>query len=418
MELGTQLASARTQQEQFFASKRKDDGSLDMSAEEVAAAHRRNDDITRLAKSYEEATEIELMASTNADALAKGSMGQRLTQPVIDAEAREAAKQNVKTLGEMFVESEAFTGWKPGMKEGPQWTLNLEAAYGKAVAAQGIAGVQAKTLFDTGGYAIQNIRLPDPLTPGYETVSVASLMNEGRTSGSAILYMEETTTTNAAAETAESGTKPESALAFTERTSTVRKIATSLPVTDEALEDIPFIESYINTRLRQFVILRENQQLLTGDGSAPNLRGILNTSGIQTQAKGADPTPDAIYKAATLIRVNAFVEPTGVVLHPNDWQDIRLLRTTDGIYIWGSPSDVGPERIWGMQVLQTTQETENTSLVGAFRAGAEVFRRADLTMQVGYVNDQFVKNQRTILAEERLALVVFRPAAFCTVTGI
>ena len=412
-QIGEELHRLRTEQDQFFASKRSEDGSLNMSAEDVDAARKRNEDITSKAKAYEEALAVEQMASENADALKKGSQPRRLTQPVIDDIVLDEARPS-KSLGELFVESAAFTGYVKGMKEGPVAEIDLQEHFGKAAAARGI-----KALFDTAtGWPTQAIRLPDPIVPGFEVASVADLMPQGRTSQNAVPYMEETTTTNAAAETAEGLAKPESALALEEKSSPVRKVATHLPVTDEAFDDVPMLESYINTRLRTFVQLRENQQLLTGNGTAPNLRGLLNVAGIQTQAKGADPTPDAVYKAMTKIRTVAFLEPTAGIFHPNDWQDIRLLRTADGIYIWGNPSEAGPERIWGLQVVQTSHETENTGLVGAFRAGAQIFRRSEIALQVGWVNDQFVKNQKTILAEERLALVVFRPTAFCKVTGI
>jgi HK97 family phage major capsid protein len=233
--------------------------------------------------------------------------------------------------------------------------------------------------------------------------------------------MEETTTTPAAAETAESGSKPEAAIVFTEKTSAVRKIAVNLPITDESLEDVPFIESYLDTRLRMFVRQREDQQLLVGNGTPPNLRGIINTSGIQTQAKGGDPTPDAVYKAMTKVRAVGFLEPTGAVFHPNDWQDIRLLRTADGIYIWGNPSEAGPERLWGLPVRVTSAMTQNTGLTGAFRPFAQVFRKpgAGITVAVSTEHaSYFIENKVAILAEERLLLAVYRPAAFCTVTGI
>jgi len=244
-------------------------------------------------------------------------------------------------------------------------------------------------------------------------------MPSGRTSQNAIAYMEETTTTNAAAETSEAGQKPESALAFTERTSNVRKIATFLPITSEVMEDAPMMEDYINTRLQQFVAYREDSQLLKGDGIAPNLRGLINTPGIQTQAKGADPTPDAVHKAITKVATGSFLTADGVVMHPNDWQDIRLLRTADGIYIWGSPAEAGPARIWGLNVTLTTTITEGTALVGAFRAAAQVFRRSDIAMSVSDSHaDFFQYNKLAIRVEERLALVVFRPSGLCTVTGI
>jgi HK97 family phage major capsid protein len=411
-QLGDDLRKLRVDQDALFTKGRKEDGSLDMSAEEVVNARDRNAAITTAAKAYEEALEVEGWATSNGDALKSvSSRGKtRQADPTDGREDRPATK----SLGELFVESEAYKGWKPGMAEGPTLTIDLEKTYGKSVAARGV-----KALFDSAtGWAPQAIRLPDVITPGFETVSIAALMPEGRTSQNAIPYMEETTTTNAAAERAEGAAAAESALALTEKSSAVRSVDTSLPVTDESLDDVPMVESYIDTRLRAFLTLRENLQLLRGDGAAPNLRGILNVVGLQTQAKGADPTPDAVYKGMTKVRVNSFFEPTAGVFHPNDWQNIRLLRTAEGLYIWGSPQEAGPERIWGIQAVQTTQMLEHTGLVGSFRAGAQIFRRSDVTLQIGWVNDQFVKRQRTILVGERLALVVFRPTAFCSITGL
>ena len=302
------------------------------------------------------------------------------------------------------------------MKEGPQLVVDLGQTYGKKAWQQGI-----KAVFDTvTGWSIQPQRLPDPITPPYETKQVASLFAEGRTSSNAIAYMEETTTTSGAAAVDQSGTKPESGLALTEKSSVVRKIATWLAVTDETLEDVPQAESYIDTRLRTFVTLEENRQLLQGNGTAPNLRGLLNTAGLLVQAKGADSTPDAVYKALTKVKVTSLLEPTSSVFHPNDWQDIRRREPTVAPACTSGdlPPRPAPSGFWGLDAMVTTAMPEGTGLVGAFRAGAQIFRRSDLTLQVGWVNDQFIKNQRTIVVEERLALVVFRPTAFCTVTGI
>jgi HK97 family phage major capsid protein len=70
-------------------------------------------------------------------------------------------------------------------------------------------------------------------------------------------------------------------------------------------------------------------------------------------------------------------------------------------------------------VVATVAQTQHTAFVGAFKLGAQVFRRQGITLETTNSNvDDFVKNLITIRAEERLALAVYRPLAFCTVTGL
>ena len=198
----------------------------------------------------------------------------------------------------------------------------------------------------------------------------------------------------------------------------MRKIAVWIPVTDEQLEDVPGMQEYIENRLGFMVRQRLNTQILVGNGTPPNLLGILSVVGIQTQAKGVDPTPDAVYKAMTKVRVTGQAMPSAYVTHPNDWQEVKLLRTTDGIYIWGNPSEMGPDRIWGLPVVLDAGMTEGTGIVGDFANYSLLAERKGLTIKVGYQNDDFIKNQRSIVAEIRAAFAVLRPTAFCSVTGI
>jgi HK97 family phage major capsid protein len=167
------------------------------------------------------------------------------------------------------------------------------------------------------------------------------------------------------------------------------------------------------------VRLRLESQLLNGDGAAPNLRGILNVVGVQGQAKGADPTPDTIAKAMRLIETNGGYSADTIVLHPADWEAIRLLRTADGIYIWGSPADAGRASIWGLPVVVTSACPEGTGIVGAFKAASMLFFRSDMQIAVSDSHsDFFIRNQVMLRAEVRVAMACFRPTAFCLVTGI
>lgn len=430
-EIGSELYDERQKLAKWLDANKNDAGQLTLDADGVKRLRTWNDELGKKNQSLKDAQDIEGIAEENQ----KGIRDLDVPRPTMaggrdnpSGKPGDGKPEQRKSLGELLTSSAQFKESQHLSKgaSGPALEIDL-AQYGKNVWAKGIA--ELKTVFDTGSsFTIQNIRLPQPLTPAEQQVKVAALIPQGRTSGNAVLYMEETTTTPSAAETAESGSKPEAALVFTEKTSNVRKIAVSLPITDESLEDVPFIESYIDSRLSLFVAQREDSQLLVGNGTAPNLRGILNVSGILTQARGGDPNQDAIFKAGIKIQSQGFLDPTGVVLHPNNWQTIRLMTTADGIYLFGPPSGdsqatfgTGPggtPSMWGWDVVTTTAITANTGLVGAFRTAAEIFRRSDLSLQIGWVNDQFIKNQRTIVVEERLALVVFRPKGFCSVTSL
>lgn len=303
-----------------------------------------------------------------------------------------------KSLGALFADSEARRN------KGRDATLDIDT----------------KTLFQrTAGWTPEVTRGPRVIDAVTRPIQVLDLIPTTPTSQSAVKYMEETTFTNAAAERAEGGAYAEAALALTEKTSVVQSIGVWLPVTDEQLEDETRVEAYVDNRLPFMIRQRLDGQVLAGNGTDPNLRGILNVVGIQTQAKGADPVPDAVYKALTKVRVTGRALPNATLFHPNDWQDVRLLRTADGIYIWGSPSEAGPERIWGLQVVQADALTENTGLVGDFANFSELAIRRGVDVKVTDAHsDFFVNGKQAIRANLRAAFVVYRPAAFCTVTGI
>jgi HK97 family phage major capsid protein len=262
---------------------------------------------------------------------------------------------------------------------------------------------------------------------GVQQATVADLLAQGTTNLNAVPYLQEDTLTNAATTVAEGGTKPEATWDWSQTSAPVKKIAVISKVSDELFADVPTIESYINQRLRYMVEITEDTQLLLGDGTGSNITGIENTSGIQTQARSADSQPDAIRKAMTKIQSVGFFAPDGVVLHPTDWETIQLLKDDNGQYLAGGPfyapygngQYVMFYRLWGLPVVVTTSQTVGTALVGAFKLGAMIFRRQGLSIDSTNSNeDDFKKNLVALRAEERLALAVWRPKAFATVTGL
>jgi hypothetical protein len=172
---------------------------------------------------------------------------------------------------------------------------------------------------------VQPQYLPGVLPLLFQRLTVADLMPNGTASGNSIIYMRESAVTNAAATVAEGGLKPASDINYAQVTETFKKIANTLKISDEMLQDVPYVQSQVNGRLVFFVQQKEEQQLLSGAGTGSELTGLLNRSGLTAaQAKSTDSAIDAIYKDITKIRVNAFVDPSAIVMHPTDWQGIRL----------------------------------------------------------------------------------------------
>lgn len=315
-------------------------------------------------------------------------------------------KVEVKTFGQLVTEHDVYKQWQKGDRGG---SIELDIGMG-----------ELKTLFSTtAGWAPESTRTGRVVDAVTRPLQITDIVPTGRTGQANVVYMEETTRTHAAAEAAEAAAYAESTFVLTERSSAVRKIADSVPVTDEQLEDVAMVGSYLEGRLNFGVQQRLDTQIIGGDGIAPNLEGIVNVTGILTLAKGAEPVPDTIFSMMQDVRVTGRAMPTHVVLHPDDWEPIRLLRTADGIYIWGSPSSSAPERIWGLPVVQNETLSVNTGLVGSFLSPwITVFERRGILIERGFVGNQFTLGTQTIRASGRYALVVYRPAAFGTVTGI
>ena len=340
-------------------------------------------------------------------------------------ESGKATPKHEKTLGQLVTERPEFKNMFIDRKFKGGHTFSLENVRPSEILAKlfefdTIGNMGFKTLFETGaGWVPQSIRLPGFVEAVSRPIQVLDIVPMGMTQQAAIVYMEETTRTHAAAEKAEGAAYAESTFELTEKTSNVRKITDSVPVTDEQLEDVAMAESYLNGRLVFGLRQRLDTQILSGDGIAPNLQGLNTLTGILTQAKGADTIPDAIFKAGRQVRVTGRAMPTHVLIHPTNWESIRLLRTADGIYIWGNPSEAGPERIWGWPAVQQDIVAAGTAFIGSFQPQwVSLFERRGVDVQVGYSGTQFVEGKRTVRGDMRMALVFFRPAAFCKVTGL
>lgn len=259
--------------------------------------------------------------------------------------------------------------------------------------------------------------VPLPTRP----LRVADLFAFGTTDSNAVVYMVESAFTNAAGAVAETAAKPESTLTFDQVNEPVRKIATWLPVSDEMLDDVPTLGAYLDARLRVAIELTIEDQLVSGNGTPPNISGVLDRAGLAPSiARTTESNADAILKQISAIENSTFMRPDAVVMNAANWSSILTSKDTAGAYYGGGPlATPAQPMLWGLPVVLTPSVVTGTALVGAFKVGGQVFHRGGLRVEMSNSHAAFfIENKVAILAESRLALAIYRPAAFGTVTNL
>lgn len=324
-----------------------------------------------------------------------------------------AAVQETRSLGAQFVADENYRRFisQGGHRRTSAWTSPAVELHATTL----------DTTSGSGGPLITPDIRPGFLPLLYRRLVIADLMSPGTTVGNVIQFMKEKTFTNAAAAVAQAGLKPESTLVFESATSPVTKIAHWIPVTEEMLEDYAQTESIIDARLRLGLDLAEEDELLSGSGVSPHLLGLMNLTGLTAaQARGADSNADAIFKQITTIATNVLISPDAIVMNPSNWQTIQLTKNAAGNYLGSGPwAAAQAPTLWGYPVSVTPVMTANTALVGAFKAASQIFRKGGVRVESSNSHASFfVNNLVAIRAEERLASVVYREAAFGKVTGL
>ena len=268
----------------------------------------------------------------------------------------------------------------------------------------------------------------DVVDTAIRDLEVRSLFGAERINGNALKYFilgaREDNSAPAPGTVSENNAKPQFHIVESSATATLQKIAGWFYETDELLEDNDFLVSALNARGLYELDARIEAYLLT---TALGASGI-NTS---TYAYGAKVSPDDVFKAMMTIKTQSGLNADAVIMHPTDYQAVRLLKDGTGGTIgqyYGGGCFYGPygnggvteqPGLWGLKTIVTSNITQGTILVGAFKQGASVITKANegarINVHVGD-HDDAIYNRVTVVVEERLALAVRRPKAFAKIT--
>jgi HK97 family phage major capsid protein len=213
---------------------------------------------------------------------------------------------------------------------------------------------------------------------------------------------------------AEGAAKPKSDKVFTPTTQPVETIAHFFKVSRQSYEDLPGLAAQIESNGIYGVQLKEDQQLLNGTGTAPQLKGFMPVAAAAPAPGGTDATLVDAVGAAIFDLASKGYMADGSVMNPADWGGVAMLKNSQGNYLFANPIAYSSTMsLWGTRLVLSSQMTAGNFLVGAFRGNSLILDREEVNVRVAEQNvDDFEKNMLTILVEERLTLLIFTAAAF------
>ena len=422
-ELQSALRQKMANNKEIADSFRVEDGTVIVSTEQKSAFDKNMADIKEIKSLIEGLENMQTIDAWGSEA------------PVESLAAAVAAGQSLgrysstKSLGSMFLDSAEFKALQGG-RNGANMPSPFVFSGSDVTSMWNQKDIFSALPSGTPG-SFGTIERDPIVVPPMRTRRVRDLFPTRTTTAAVIEYFQMTGFTNNASSVAERNpgntafqTKPQSSFTFTGQQAPIRTLAHWEAAHRNVLADEPQLRSIIDNELLYGLRLQEDAQILNGNGVGENLTGILETSGVQqySWSSGAtlpvpDTKADAIRRAATLAYL-AYYEPTGVVVHPNDWEDIELTKNTQGTYLMAMSMQVGSEaRIWRMPIVDTPAIDEGKALVGAFGTGAQLYDREQASIRISEQHsDFFVRNAIVILAEQRLALAVKRPESFVEIT--
>ena len=336
-----------------------------------------------------------------------GIKQRELADEILQLKQRGAAmpddKPGVSSWGKQFIDSAEYKGKVGLLAQGMKF---------------GGIGFEVKNTLTGSDTNVAPDRRPGIVGGAFQPLSMETLFSHVPTTSNAIEFTKENVFTNSAAEAAEGAAKAESALTWTLVNMPISTVAHWIKISRQLAADNAALAAYVDTRMRYGVNRKVETQLVSGDGTAPNISGILD-SGNYTAHGYANADLGSTLKKLVLIRKiigdleAAGYMPDAIVLNPADWATIEIdLMTTAAGQTLYSVGDGGQARLFGRRVVPAVGMTADNVAVGDFAQAGTIYDREGVIVEMSDSDsDNFTKNLITIRAERRLALATERPAA-------
>ncbi len=217
-------------------------------------------------------------------------------------------------------------------------------------------------------------------------------------------------------------TKGQTSFLWKKVSAQLETLAHYIPVTKLEMMDYGQLASLINTELLYGLRAKLAEAVVAGETEG-GIIGITKADGVQKYtAKTGDSLTDSVFKMANDVRLASGFIATHVAMHPYVSESIQLEKDKNGRYI----NQIVNGKLFALSVvddanLVTVGDSASTyGMAVYYNNAATVFTKHSDEVSIGLVNDQFVRNEYTILAEGTHGLKIARPNAFSVLadTGV
>lgn len=264
----------------------------------------------------------------------------------------------------------------------------------------------------TGGDVPQAQRLEGINDIAEREAKSYALFPKLRTAANTIEWVYETGQDGTIDGTAEGAAKDQIDNDFVVTSVALVKRAAYFKVSTEMLDDVSFMEGWLRNKLIVRLFLDVDNQVLNGNGTAPNLKGVIDYAtafAAGTFANTVDSANDAdsLVVAANQIRLANHNGALTIMMHPSDVAALKLVKlsASDKRYVERLMMVGSQMSLDGIPIIENTNITAGDFLIGDFAKGT-IVEKSGIEIEIGLDGNDFTKNMRTILAEWRGQLFV------------
>ncbi len=336
----------------------------------------------------------------------------------IEVENKKQASSPVyKTKSEAFSDALNKSDSLKAMKEGGSNRANVEIKADVLISSDFTGANSARDA--TGVMRVEGIKR-DPAA----YTNMRDIIPVGTTTSNVVRFVKEASWTDNAAATAEGSAPTDSEFALSANDAVVQKLTSVLTISQEMLDDTPALGSYLSNRIPAKLNALLDTQVISGNGTSPNLQGIATNAGSTDFDEAASaPFYHAIESAQELdviiVAMNQLAllnyQADAVLLNPTDFHKIYLLKDGQNAYLRGNSitSADGFLRINGVRCLVNTQISAGQVVVGNFSLGSQIWQRDGLNVAFGYEDgDNFSKYLVSVRGMLRVAHSIYSDSAY------